>query len=385
MKRIFITCLLLFISLYIGVTPVRAEEKKVGTLRYEYKAIDKKTCWITKIEILNKEKAKVIRIPSTLGGKRVVKLGEEGDANYIEYGTNIFHVEENDAGGYSPYDVYEKTKAVKEIILPDTLEEVTRNCFKWLPQLKKITIPAKLKTGGRYLCDTKWTSFQVAKNNPYYKVSKGFLLSKSGKTVYGLTKKMKKVKIPDGVEKIGEAAFLHCKADSIYLPKSINGIGYQAFRNDKKVVELSISKKNKRYAMKGDCLYSKKSGRLVAAINRNNKLVIPNGVTKLNTNVSVVGIGKKEMRKETSYGVFTDIIIPKSVTRLEDNWDTYLFWRYAVEGRRGQLCFKGTKPPKIGKYAMPADITVYVPAKAYNAYKKELDKHNHRVDLRKMK
>ena len=385
MKRIFITCLLLFISLYIGVTPVRAEEKKVGTLRYEYKAIDKKTCWITKIEILNKEKAKVIRIPSNLDGKRVVKLGDDNDGNNVEIGVNIFDVERNDAGGYSFQDVYEKTKAVKEIILPDTLEEVTRNCFKWLPQLKKITIPAKLKTGGRYLCDTKWTSFQVAKNNPYYKVSKGFLLSKSGKTVYGLTKKKKKVKIPDGVEKIGEAAFLNCKADSIYLPKSINGIGYQAFRNDKKVVELSISKKNKRYAMKGDCLYSKKSGRLVAAINRNNKLVIPNGVTKLNTNVSVVGIGKKEMRKETSYGVFTDIIIPKSVTRLEDNWDTYLFWRYAVEGRRGQLCFKGTKPPKIGKYAMPADITVYVPAKAYNAYKKELDKHNHRVDLRKMK
>ena len=298
MKRIFITCLLLFTSLYIGTIPVRAEEKKVGALRYEYKVIDKKTCWITKIEILDKDKAKIIKIPSTLDGKMVVKMGEEEDANYMEYGINIFGVEKNDARGNNRFrDVYERTKVVKEIILPDTLEEVTRNCFKWLPKLKKITIPSKLKIGGRYLCDTKWTSFQVAKSNPYYKVSKGFLLSKSGKTVYGLTKKMKKVKIPDGVEKIGEAAFLHCKVDSIYLPQSINAIGYQAFRNDKRVVELSISKKNKRYAMKNDCLYSKKSGRLVAAIKRNNNLAIPNGVTKLKEGVSVIGIGKKEMKK----------------------------------------------------------------------------------------
>ena len=383
MKRIFITCLLLFISLYIGVTPVRAEKKKVGTLRYEYKAIDKKTCWITKIEILNKEKAKVIRIPSNLDGKRVVKLGDDNDGNNVEIGVNIFDVERNDAGGYSFQDVYEKTKAVKEIILPDTLEEVTRNCFKWLPQLKKITIPAKLKTGGRYLCDTKWTSFQVAKNNPYYKVSKGFLLSKSGKTVYGLTKKKKKVKIPDGVEKIGEAAFLNCKADSIYLPKSINGIGYQAFRNDKKVVELSISKNNKRYAMKGDCLYSKKSGRLVAAINRNNKLVIPNGVTKLKEGVSVIGIGKKEMKKEENYGAFTDIIIPKSVTRLEEGWIFNFFLGHTIKGRKGCLYFKGTKPPKTER--MPTNIIVYVPAKAYNAYKKELKSEHYRLDLRKMK
>lgn len=383
MKRIFITCLLLFISLYIGVIPVRAEKKKVGAFRYEYKVINKKTCWITSIEILNKSKVKVIRIPGTLDGKRVVKMGEEEDANYMEYGVNIFRVEENDAGGYSPYDVYEKTKVVKEIILPDTLEEVTRNCFKWLPKLKKITIPSKLKTGVKYLCDTKWTSFQVAKSNPYYKVSKGFLLSKSGETVYGLTKKMKKVKIPDGVEKIGEAAFLHCKVDSIYLPQSINAIGYQAFRNDKRVVELSISKKNKRYAMKNDCLYSKKSGRLVAAINRNNKLAIPNGVTKLKEGVSVIGIGKKEMKKEENYGAFTDIIIPKSVTRLEEGWIFNFFLGHTIKGRKGCLYFKGTKPPKTER--MPTNIIVYVPAKAYDAYKKELKSEKYRLDLRKMK
>ena len=131
---------------------------------------------------------------------------------------------------------------------------------------------------------------------------------------------------------------------------------------------------------------------MVAAISRNNKLIIPNVVTKLKEGVSVIGKVPKGT-SQTGSG-FTDIVIPESVKRLETDWDRDFFITYvskfisAAEGHKGRygcLYFKGTKPPKLEKHAMLADITVYVPAKAYDAYKKELKSEEYRLDLRKMK
>ena len=165
------------------------------------------------------------------------------------------------------------------------------------------------------------------------------------------------VSIPQGVKKIYKQAFLNCNVRSIYLPASIDSIGYQAFLNEKRVT-LLVSKKNSHYARKEDCLYSKKSGRLVAAINRNGKLVISDKVKKLSKGTSVLG------------GKFREITIPKSVKVMQKYWD-YDFYIDYKDNKHGHLTFLGMTAPKMDGFLAS---TIYVPAKAYDAYYKEVHK-----------
>ena len=187
------------------------------------------------------------------------------------------------------------------------------------------------------------------------------LLSKNGKAVYGQLLRTKNIKIPNGVKTIKEYAFWGYIVDSIYIPKSVNSIEDFAFRTIEKV-ELKVSKKNKRYAMSGDCLYSKKSGRLVAAINRNGKLVIPSVVTKLKGGASSIG------------GEFKKIVIPKSVKLLGGGWDAHLL-KYG-----GALYFKSAKIPKVEEGGMSEYTVLYVPKKATTKYYYEFAELN--VDVR---
>ena len=356
-KTIFVLSLFLC-SLCLFQSSAKAKGKKVGGFYYTYKTLTSSTCQITKVSIVIASNIKDMEVPDTIDGKRVVKMGAIGDIVTSCYGPNVlgmYPAEEGD--GYWPEKVEIYSRSIKNIILPQYLKEITRNCFSFLPGLEKIYIPAKFSKTAEYLCDMKWTSFKISKKNKHYKVSSSLLLSKSGKTVYGMVGKKTYIVIPKGVKKIWQYAFQDCNVKKISLPSSINSIGYRAFKN-KKIVELAISKKNNHYAIKGDCLYSKKSGRLVAAINRNGKLIIPEGIKKMKKGISSIG------------GMFRNIIFSTTIESLMTGWCNEFFDQSRALNY-GTFTFKGLKAPVIEQGALSAH-TIYVPAKSYNAYYKEV-------------
>lgn len=350
MKKSGLVLLTLMCLICIPSISIQAKQVKVGAFRYTYKIIDKDTCNLTTVEVVNKKKAKVLRIPNTLGGKKVVRMSAPGlyDSNIL----GLYETDENTE--IYPKELIKQSRYVKEIILPDTLKSFETSCFTNLPELTKITIPALVTKGVETLKDNKWTSFKVSKNNKKYQVKNGFLLSKSGKTLYCYVEKVKDAIIPNGVKTIKKMALWGMDTYSIYFPKTVDSIGVWALQNGR-AIGIKVSKKNKHYKMSGDCLYSKKSGRLVAAIHRKNTLTIPEGVTKLEYGISTLG------------GEFNSIKIAKSVQLLDFEWEFFILKGESCQEEQayGRLHFISTTPPNITY--MHSDI-IYVPMKALTKY-----------------
>ena len=348
---LLLICLCCFIS--TQTIEAKIHEVKSGAFIYEYKSLSSKTCQLTNVWVEDEKKASVLKIPSRLNGKIVVKMG-----SVDLYDSNIFGVfmtDENTKLHTKP--LIEKSNLVKEIILPNKLRYMKPSCLENLPNLKKITIPSSLTKDVERLRDNKWISFKVAKGNKKYKVQDKLLLSKNGKELYAYVGCNRNLKVPEGVKRIRQNALAGTNAVSIYLPKTIDIIDSRALQNGR-ALKLSVSSKNPHYKMSEGCLYSKKSGRLVAAYTKNRKLLISSKITKLSAGTSYIG------------GEAREITIPGSVTVMKEYWDFNFYTDYEA-GKYGRLVFLGMKPPRMDSFLAS---TIYVPAKAYDAYYKEVHK-----------
>lgn len=335
-----------------------AEIKVIDNFKYTYEEFSPNELRIYRIEPISEQGISTLRIPPSIDGKKVVELeGWSGDGDTNIFG--VYHLE--DDGRLRNLETYNMVKRIKKIVLPDTLKRISKDCFGLITGGKSINIPAGLEKNVRALCGKKWKKVSISSGNKKYKVKDGLLLSRNGKTVYGSVTLKKEIRIPEGVKKIKEGStFCEGNTTDIYIPSSVDKIGFQSlfFRD---VVRYHVAKGNPHYAEAENCIYSKRTGRLVAACVRNSVFTVPSKVTLLSkTNFSGTKIEVKKF------------VIPTSVKKIDGFWT---FYREKIT-----YVFRSKKPPKIDKSFALSEITFYVPKGSREAYEWAVGETNYYND-----
>ena len=359
-KKLYLLLGIMVSVLLLTGTSAGAKKKQIGKFTYTYKKLDAKSCSLSKIFVKDGY-FDVLKIPAKINELTVAEIATEDEKNIFGAYSDC---EGNVTGIFIP--------RLKKIILPNTIEKIGSNCFHYIKNLREVVAGSRISEGMEELISQTY-NLKISSKNKWYKVKSGVLLSKDGKTVYGPASPSRKIVIPNGVKKIKKLAFFfQCNyrkmnVKSIYIPASVNLIESESLSSNQGTI-ITISKKNKRYGLSGDCLYSKKTGRLVAMMNRNDTLIVPRNVTNITNNYSIIG------------DRFENIIIPSTVTKLEVSSLCYI-----TQTENASIQFKGIKPPKIkteSRFVHLPDKTIFVPKAGYEEYKKLLVKRSCTVEIR---
>lgn len=117
-------------------------------------------------------------------------------------------------------------------------------------------------------------------------------------------KKLKKVKIPDGVKELTPYSFAACKKlTEVKFPAELTTVDVKAFDKSKAISKLTIPSKSKNFKTKNGFLLSKDSKRLIWAASAMTEVIIPEGVTKVEDNALFTTKATK-------------VVIPKSVCNI---------------------------------------------------------------------
>lgn len=197
----------------------KEKSRKAGSFEYTYRT-SAEGVWITKITPSD-EDISVLKIPSKLAGKKVVRLGN-GNGNFKQEDTsdtmweaenrsNIFGEKCSEDSTVEniiiePKDVYDRVAQIEEIDVPDTVQWIDLGLFAYVQNGKVLRLPAGLKTKleDADLTGVTWKEVSFSGENKNYKIVDGFLCSQDGKTVYGLLEEREKTTIPDGTETISK-------------------------------------------------------------------------------------------------------------------------------------------------------------------------------------
>ena len=297
----------------------KEKSRKVGSFEYKYR-IGAEGVWITKI-IPMEEDISVLKIPSKLAGKKVVRLGN-GNGNFKQEDTsdtmwkaenwsNIFGEKCSEDSTVEniiiePKDVYDRVALIEEIDVPDTVQWIDLGLFAYVQNGKVLRLPAGLKTKleDADLTGVTWKEVSFSGENKNYKIVDGFLCSQDGKTVYGLLEEREKTTIPDGTETISKKGD-YFGTKEMQIPASVTKIEAAGKYGNHNFTEASvrIAKDNPKYAEKNGSIYDKNSGELVAAHIDNGVINIPDTIKRI---FCPWYIG------DTT--TFRKMVIPKSVT-----------------------------------------------------------------------
>ena len=353
--KIIIRLLLVFMILFFPFTSANAKEATMGKFKFTYQYYGANGIWITHIDIMKDKGISTLKIPSRIAGYPVVKLGTLFDDDDWFPADSIFGMyRSEDDEKIAPVKVAKKVAKIQKIVLPNTVEEITPNCFQYIQKGKNINVPAKLTKNVVCLCGLKWKKLRISPKNREYRSVDNLILSKDGKRVYGYAGMDKKVFLPKGVQTIEERAFWNSHISKITIPKTVRKIKSCALDCIKSLT-VSISSQNKNYAVKSGCIYSKKSGRLVAAIPRAGVITVPDQVTCLKDGTSFAG------------GTVKKIIFPASLKKIGKYWNLSL-----TTTNKCKCIFRGKKAPSIDKVDvhMPDHSKVFVPKKGKSSYAK---------------
>lgn len=122
--------------------------------------------------------------------------------------------------------------ALKSVDFPETLESIGSEAF-YYTQIENVHIPKNVKEilGNPFMCCSNLNTFSVDKKNKNYTVANDFLCTKDKKTlISGLNEE--NVKIPKSIVNIGDYAFAGCEnIKSVEFSKNNISIGNYAFYN----------------------------------------------------------------------------------------------------------------------------------------------------------
>lgn len=275
----------------------KEESRKEGNFEYTYRT-GAEGVWIKKITPSDGD-ISVLKIPSKLAGKKVVRLGngngtfkqeENSEAMWeAENRSNIFGEKCSEDSTVEdvivePEDVYDRVAQIEEIDIPDTVQWIDLGLFAYVQNGKVLRLPAGLKTKleDTGLTGVKWKEVSFSGENKNYKIVDGFLCSKDGKTVYGLLEEKEKSVIPDGAETISKKGN-YFGTKEMLIPASVTEIEAAGEYEDHNFTEANvrIAKNNPKYAEKNGSIYDKTSGELVAAYINNGVINIPDTVKRI--------------------------------------------------------------------------------------------------------
>lgn len=300
----------------------KAKKKVIGNFKYQY-MVTKEGTWITKITPLSDKGIEILVVPKKLGGKNVIKIGAKGDSSSASEKPNMFGVvySRNDDGTYEPQEIYDRVEKIKKICLPDTVQEMTWQCFDDIPYGKQINIPKSLVSNQiDNFVFRKWDKLTVSPKNPKYKVKNSCLLSKNGKILYGFVHEQKKITVPKTVVRMA-GSFGYEGAKTIILPQSLKKI--DGFSTDN-YVRIIVAKGNKKFGSEYGCVYDKKTKRLLFAGAYKGVLQIPNKVQYVGEYGNLGKMPKKiichsrvkELRLSSYYSKLTCVMSGKKTPRL---------------------------------------------------------------------
>lgn len=185
----------------------------------------------------------VVRLPSTFA-----------PGNFGMFFTEKIEVSE-DNPYFTSFDGVLFSKDMKELvyypnqrkdssyIIPATVTQIDNFAFTACKFLRELTIPPRMTDVYAYCFNGKWIysekcdsleKIHVAENNPYFYSQDGVLFEKKDGTTrlicYPIARKDSCYVVPEGVESIAEAAFMHCGfLKKLILPKSLKYCSWSAF------------------------------------------------------------------------------------------------------------------------------------------------------------
>ena len=190
----------------------------------------------------------------TKNGEELIQYVQEGTAAIIPEGVKKLQA------------AAVQKKAIKEVILPSTLEILEDNSLLEASRLTMIKIPAKVQPFYSMAIPVM-AKIEVDDKNPYIKsIDDSMVLSKDGKTLHVASKAVsefnipttvetienqcfyrnnhiKEIKIPSGVKNIKNYAFEYSTLESITIPESVETMGYDVFNSCPNMKSISINKK----------------------------------------------------------------------------------------------------------------------------------------------
>ena len=148
--------------------------------------------------------------------------------------------------------------------------------------IKKLVIPATVKT----ITDTSevadFETFEASEYNPYFSTRDGVLYTKDFKTLlaYPRSKPDKEFIVPPEVETIADEAFCrNLLLENIVIPPSVKTLGNRAFYSCKRLTNITLSEGLKQIGH--DCFSNSRKVTI---------LTIPSSITKLYTSILTAGL-----------------------------------------------------------------------------------------------
>ena len=132
-----------------------------------------------------------------------------------------------------------------ELEIPDNVVTIEKYALTSCPKLETIAIgngTVNLDSGFKIsLYENTDLEIIIDDGNEYYKTENNLILTKDGKEVLTyISKKSTDIIVPEGVEKLGEGAFMRSYITRISLPSTLKEIASECFRESYYITEIEI-------------------------------------------------------------------------------------------------------------------------------------------------
>lgn len=138
-------------------------------------------------------------------------------------------------------------QSIVEVVLPETIKEISDLAFRAVSNLEKINLPEGI--------------------------------TKIGDEAFFSTA-LKSVDFPDSLESIGSEAFCYTQIESVHIPKNVKEIFDNPFLCCEELKSFSVDKKNKNYTVVNDFLCTKDKKTLISGLNEEN-VKIPKSIVNI--------------------------------------------------------------------------------------------------------
>ena len=140
-------------------------------------------------------------------------------------------------------NLFNEDTKTENLIIPDGVKTIEKNCFATCSKLKTINLPASVEqiSENAFGQNTKDIQLTVDPNNPFYKIVDNALVDHENNVIVGFNSSY----INEGIKELKDGAFSYCNKKQNYVfPSTLEKIGNYCFSNNTslKTVDFSNTK-----------------------------------------------------------------------------------------------------------------------------------------------